>query len=65
MRDLITHYKKQVREYEEYLKFAETRGFRLMQITQSGETDVTEQHRQSLRDARDDYMKAIEYFRDK
>jgi hypothetical protein len=48
-------------ENEEYLKFTFKPGFRLMQVVVGGaDIDTTDQYRQQLRQAIEDYQKAAD-----
>jgi len=60
---LIEYFQRWKRQCEENLRFAESQpGFKLIRRTeQGGDVDVTEEHKQHLRDACDEYQRAIDY----
>lgn len=60
---LIEYYEVRIKEEQEHLDYmtANASWFRLRQTTQSGEVDITEQARDGVRRAIEDYRKAIEH----
>lgn len=61
--DLIEYFERQIQRCERELKYTEAPGFQLFESTPQGEQDITEQHIQQLREARDEYQRVIEYLR--
>ena len=45
------------------LKYREAPGFQLFEKTPRGEQEITQQHVQQLREARDQYQRMIEYLK--
>jgi cob(I)alamin adenosyltransferase len=61
--DLIEYFERQRKRCERELKYAEAVGFQLCEQTARGEQDITQEHIQQLREARDDYQRMIEYLK--
>jgi hypothetical protein len=61
--DLIEYFERQKQRCERELKYADVPGFQLFERTPQGEQDITEQHIQQLREARDEYQRMIEYLK--
>jgi hypothetical protein len=61
--DLIEYFERQKRRCERELEFSEAPGFQLFEKTPQGRQDITEQHIQLLREARDEYQRMIEYLK--
>ncbi|MBV9727047.1 MAG: hypothetical protein JO299_17940 [Gammaproteobacteria bacterium] len=61
--DLIEYFERQKQRCERELKYAAAPGFQLFERTPQGEHDITEQHIQQLREARDEYQRMIEYLK--
>ncbi len=61
--DLIEYFERQKQRCERELQYADTPGFRLFERTPEGEQDITEQHIQQLREARDEYQRMIDYLK--
>ena len=61
--DLIEYFERQKQRCERELKYADAPGFQLFERTPQGEQDITTQHIQQLREARDEYQRMIEYLR--
>ena len=61
--DLIEYFERQKQRCERELKYSEVPGFQLFERTPQGEQDITEQHIQQLREARDEYQRMIEYLK--
>ena len=61
--DLIEYFERQKRRCERELRYADTEGFQLFERTPQGEQDITQQHIQQLREARDEYERMIEYLK--
>jgi len=61
--DLIEYFERQKRRCERELRYADTPGFQLFETTPQGEQDITQQHIQQLREARDGYQRMIEYLK--
>jgi hypothetical protein len=59
--DLIEYFERQKQRCERELKYSEAPDFRLFEKTPQGPQDITKQHIQQLRDARDEYQRMIEY----
>lgn len=62
---LIEYFEKRKQQCEADLRYAETQpGFRLFQVTAGGgQVDKTEEHKRHLRDAHDEYQRAIDYLK--
>ena len=58
--ELLEYFERRKQQIEEEIQHSETPGFRLIEITPQGERDITEQHRERLRKARDGYQQAID-----
>jgi hypothetical protein len=63
--DLIEYFERQRKRCERELKYAEAAGFQLWEQTAQGEQDVTREHIQQLREAREEYQRMIDYLRDR
>ena len=61
--NLIEYFERQKQRCERELKYADAPDFQLLERTPQGEQDITEQHVQQLRDARDEYQRMIDYLR--
>jgi cob(I)alamin adenosyltransferase len=61
--DLIEYFERQRKRCERELKYAEAAGFQLCEQTAQGEQDITREHIQQLREARDEYQRMIEYLK--
>jgi hypothetical protein len=58
--DLIAYFERQKQRCERELLYTEAPGFQLIEKTAQGDQDITKQHIQQLREARDDYQRVIE-----
>jgi len=63
--DLIEYFERQKQRCERELKYAGATGFQLFEKTEQGERDITAEHVQQLRDARDDYQRMIDTLRNR
>jgi hypothetical protein len=61
--NLIEYFERQKQRCERELKYADVEGFQLFERTPQGEQDITQQHIQELREARDEYQRMIEYLK--
>jgi hypothetical protein len=61
--DLIEYFERQKQRCERELRYAAAPGFQLFERTPQGEHDITVQHIQQLREARDEYQRMIEYLK--
>lgn len=61
--DLIEYFERQKQRCERELRYADAPGFQLFERTPQGERDVTGEHIQQLREARDEYHRMIEYLK--
>jgi hypothetical protein len=61
--NLIDYFERQKQRCERELKYAEESGFQLLEKSVHGDHDITAQHIQELREARDDYQRIIEGLR--
>jgi hypothetical protein len=61
--DLIEYFERQKQRCERELRYAGAPGFQLFARTAQGEQDITEEHIQQLREARDEYQRMIEYLK--
>ena len=61
--DLIEYFERQRKRCERELKYAEAAGFQVCEKTAQGEQDITQEHIQQLREAREEYQPMIEYLR--
>jgi hypothetical protein len=61
--NLIEYFERQKRRCERELEYTEAPGFQLFESTSRGRQDVTAQHVQLLREARDEYQRMIEYLK--
>jgi hypothetical protein len=59
--DLIEYFERQKQRCELELKYADAPGFQLFERTPQGEQDISEQHIQQLRQARDEDQWMIEH----
>jgi hypothetical protein len=60
--NLIEYFQRRKLECEESLRFGEnTSWFRLHQTTQQGTVDITEEHKQGLRDQCAEYQRMLDY----
>ena len=63
MESIAEHFDRQAQRYQRELEDFEAQGFRYFQFTARGEVDITEELRQELIDARDDYLRVAAHFR--
>jgi len=63
MMDLIEYFERQKLRCERELEYTQAADFQLFERTPQGEQDVTQQHIQQLREARDEYQRMIEYLK--
>jgi hypothetical protein len=63
--DLIEYFERQKQRCERELKYAEAAGFQLFEKTEQGEKEITQEHIQQLRDARDDYQRMIDHLKNR
>jgi hypothetical protein len=61
--DLVEYFERQKQRCERELKYSEVPGFQLFEQTPRGEQEITQQHVQQLREARDEYQRMIEYLK--
>ena len=61
--DLVEYFERQRQRCERELKYAGASGLQLFERTPQGEQDITEQHVQQLREAREEYQRMIEYLK--
>jgi len=61
--DLIAYFERQKQRCERELKYCEVPDFQLLERTPQGQQDITKQHIQQLREARDEYERMIEYLK--
>lgn len=61
--DLIEYFERQKQRCERELKYADAPGFQLVEKTPQGDQNVTEQHIEELREARNEYERMIEYLK--
>lgn len=61
--DLIEYFERQKKRCERELKYADAPGFQLVEKTPQGDQNVTEQHIEELREARNEYERMIEYLK--
>ena len=61
--DLIEYFERQRKRCERELKYAEAAGFQRCEQTAQGEQDITQEHIQQLREAREEYQRMIEYLK--
>ena len=61
--DLVEYFERQKQRCERELKYSEAPGFQLFEKTPRGEQEITQQHVQQLREARDQYQRMIEYLK--
>jgi hypothetical protein len=61
--DLIAYFERQKQRCERELTYTEAPGFQLIEKTPQGDQDITAQHIQQLREARDDYQRVIEHLK--
>ena len=61
--DLIDYFERQKQRCERELKYADAPGFQLFEKTPRGEQNVTEEHIEQLREARNEYQRMIEYLK--
>lgn len=58
--NLIEYFERQKQRCERELRYAQAADFRLAERTVHGEKDITQEHIQQLRAARDDYQRLID-----
>ena len=63
--DLIEYFERQRQRCERELKYAEVPGFQLFEKSEQGERDITLEHIQQLREARDDYQRMIDHLKNR
>lgn len=61
--DLVEYFERQKERCERELRYTDAPDFQLFEKTPQGEQDVTEQHIEQLRAARDEYQRMIEYLK--
>ena len=61
--DLLEYFERQKQRCERELEYSAAPDFQLFERTVQGQQDVTEQHIQLLREARDEYQRMIEYLK--
>lgn len=61
--DLIEYFERQKQRCERELKYADAPGFQLFEKTPQGDQNVTQQHIEELREARNEYQRMIEYLK--
>lgn len=61
--NLIEYFERQKQRCERELRYADAADFRLAERTAHGEKDITQEHIQQLREARDDYQRMIDYLK--
>jgi len=61
--DLIEYFERQKQRCERELTYTEAPSFQLIAKTAQDDQDVTLQHIQQLRDARDDYQRMTEHLK--
>jgi translation initiation factor IF-1 len=61
--DLIEYFERQRKRCERELKYAEAADFQVYEKTAQGERDITQEHIQQLREARDECQRMIEYLK--
>jgi hypothetical protein len=61
--DLIEYFERQKKRCERELKYAEAADFQVYEKTAQGERDITQEHIQQLREARDECQRMIEYLK--
>ena len=61
--DLIEYFERQRKRCERELQYAEADGFQLCERTAQGRQDITQEHIQQLREAREEYQRMIEYLK--
>jgi len=61
--DLIEYFERQKQRCERELRYSEAPGFQLFERTPQGEQDITGQHIQELREAREEYQRMIDYLK--
>jgi len=61
--DLIEYFERQRKRCERELTYAAAAGFQLCEKTAQGEQDITQEHIQQLREARDEYQRMIDYLK--
>lgn len=62
--NLIEYFERQKQRCERELKYAEAAGFQLFEKTAQGQKDITDEHINQLREARDDYQRLIDQLKD-
>lgn len=58
--ELLEYLERRKRQCEDDLRHAQTPGFRLFEVSASGQVDITEQHKERLRKACAGYQQAID-----
>jgi hypothetical protein len=61
--DLVEYFERQKQRCERELGYSEAPGFQLFERTPQGEQDITQQHIDQLREARDEYQRMIDYLK--
>ena len=61
--DLVEYFERQKQRCERELGYSEEPGFQLFERTPHGKQEITQQHIQELREARDEYQRIIEYLK--
>lgn len=63
--DLIEYFERQKQRCDRELKYAEAAGFQLLEKTAKGHKDITGEHINQLREARDDYQRLIDQLKNR
>ena len=61
--DLVEYFERQKERCERELRYTDAPDFQLFEKTPQGEQNITEQHIEQLREARDEYQRMIEYLK--
>jgi len=61
--DLVEYFERQKRRCERELEYSEAPGFQLFESAPHGKQEITQQHIQQLREARDEYQRMIDYLK--
>jgi hypothetical protein len=61
--NLIEYFERQKQRCERELRYCEAPEFQLWERTPQGEQDITGQHIQQLREAREEYQRMIDYLK--
>jgi hypothetical protein len=63
--NLIEYFERQKQRCDRELKYAEAAGFQLFEKTAKGQKDITDEHINQLREARDDYQRMIDQLKNR